>query len=212
VRAGAATTFNVTPGGFHVESLISTYALSGPLTVPAWTLDLTPNELHPLRLSQFCAWPVLCGRQRLAALGTGGYRLGARAAVHIMLAVVSDLRRLARHGHARPAGHRQAHPRRHAGAVEYRRVPRRAAALGHPAQPARVQGRHREPRRGGSSRRRRAAVDARRLRWRASLGVGRVLSGHQDHQDAGGVLGSLGGIRERGGTLAPGARHRYRRH
>ena len=73
--------------------------------------------------------------------------------------------------------------------VEDRRVPRPAPARGHAAQSARVQGRHREPGRGGPGRRRRPAVDARRPRRRARLDRGRFLPGRQDHQDAGGILG-----------------------
>ena len=101
--------------------------------------------------------------------------------------VPADLRRLAGHGHARPAGHRQAHAGLQQGGGRSTGSCRRRAR---PARHATNSGS-----RTASPTRTSPTVVADALLWthggrrRAGLGRGRLVPGGPDHQDAGRVLG-----------------------
>ena len=112
------------------------------------------------------------------------------------------------HDPPRDQGHRQAHPRRHAAALEDRGLQLAAAPVGHRAEPARVQGRHRQP--DGHPRER---PDLGRRPGGARLGARRVLPGGPADPDARRVLGPRVDQRAGGDVRPPqGHRRAARRH
>ena len=112
------------------------------------------------------------------------------------------------HDPPRDQGHRQAHPRRHAAALEDRGLQLAAAPVRHRAEPARVQGRHRQP-----DRHPRQRPDLGRRPGGARLGAERVLPGGAADPDARRVLGPRVDQRAGGDVRPPpGHRRAARRH
>ena len=112
------------------------------------------------------------------------------------------------HGAARPAGHRPVHPRRHAGAVAYRRVRQpRPPGRHHAPQPAGLHGRHRQPGHPQRPRDEQPGVGPAGHPRRACLDRGRQLPGHPADQDVRRVLGP-GGHHRAGEHDRPAQGHR----
>ena len=159
-------------------------------------LDAVRRPLRPRRGQAGQAHPDDRLPQRLARARLARRRPAAPA-----------LRQPPRHDPPRDQGHHQAHPRRHAAGLEDGGLQLAAPPVGHLAEPARLQGRHRQPDRrdrdrpGLGGRPGRAVVDGQR-----------VVRGGAADPDAGRILGP--GVDQRAGDdvrPAPGQRRPARR-